>query len=123
MSGVDQFYFSLWAARRRMGYTQTGFYKAQPFYQPPKAGDTFTEQREMISDEDYGVADAIDQCWSEIAKTAPRQAIAMEIWEGAYPGAPPSRSARCREKGVGYQACRKAAARCKRRIEELMYGQ
>ena len=122
LANIDPFYFALWASRRRMGFAKTGYYHQQPFHTPPKLGDIYAERAEIITDEDYGVADAIDSCWVAIGKTHPRLAISLEIWEGAYPDAPSSRGARCEDRGVGFQACKKAAARCKKRMERMMYS-
>lgn len=119
MANIDPFYFSLWASRRRMGYAKVGYYSTQPFYQPPALGDVMSEPREVITEDDYGVADSIDGCVQQIPR---RLAIALEIWEGAYPDAPVSRSQRCKERGVKYDACRKASKRAKNKIEQLMYG-
>ena len=106
-----------------MGYAQVGYYSTQPFYQPPVLGDIMAEPREIITEDDYAVADSIDHCLSEISQYRPRMVIALEIWEGAYPEAASSRGARCKERGVTYGACQKAAGRCKRELERLMYGQ
>ena len=121
MANINPFYFSLWASRRRMGHAKTGYYSEQPFYSPPALGDVM-DPPEVITDEDWSIADAIDNCYVEMLTTHPRLALGLEIFEGAYPNAPLSRSERCKDRGVCYNSCRVAAQRCKKRMEHMMYG-
>jgi len=120
---IDPFYFCLYAVRKRNGMAKTGYPKQVPWYTPPKLGDVMQEPKEIITDDDWTVAESIERCVNEIRAVRPVLADCFDIWEGAYEGAPASRSERCRQWAVKYQACKKNANRCKKEIERLMYGQ
>ena len=122
MANIDPFYITLYAIRRRQGVADNGYPKQVPFYSPPKLGDVMSEPKEIISDEDWAIAEAIEQCVNEIRLRRPVLAQCFDIWEGAYEGAPPSRSERCKDWNVKYGACKKNAQRCKKELERKMYG-
>ena len=119
---IDPIYWTLYAVRKRSGLANNGYPKQVPWYTPPKLGDVMSDPGEVITEEDWVVAESIERCVNEIRAKNVAYAESLDIWEGAYEGAPASRRQRCRDWGVRYEACKKAANRCKREVERLMYG-
>ena len=119
---INPLYFSLYAARKRGAMAKTGYPSQVPFYSPPRLGDTADGPSEHYTEDDWAIVEAIEKCLSDIGKNQKPLVVAFDIWEGAFTGAPPSRVERCKKMGANYEQCKKAAHRCKQRLEAMMYG-
>ena len=120
---IHPIYFSLYASLKRGGLANNGYPKAVPWYTPPKAGSVFNESSEPVTEDDWYKAEAIEKAVNEIRqrdKMSRELAEALDIYEGAFLHPPPSRAERCKMFGIGVEACRAKAKRCKREVERLV---
>ena len=125
MANIHPIYFSLYAARKRAGLAHNGYPSQVPWYSPPKAGSVFNESSEPVTEDDWYIAEAIEKAVNTIRQRDKRSrelAEMLDIYEGAFLAAPPGRADRCKLMGVGVEACRAKARRCKKEVERLMYG-
>ena len=89
MSLVHKGHWALWAVNCREG-VNIGYPRAEPYYSPPRLGDTVVPKTVLIED-DYLIADLIGESVQDCDST---HKMSLVEFYGAYPGAPHAMGAR-----------------------------
>ena len=81
-------HWNAWAALCRQTI-YLGYPREQPFYLPPRLGNTFEASAgPQLTEEDYTVGEMISYAWLELKNDRPTHASALKEFYGAYPNSP-----------------------------------
>jgi len=123
MKKIEPVFWSLWAQSRRNGLAKNGYPTENPIYRimkPPEVGNVVSSPPQAISEDEWFKVACIESAVNAHKRRRPVEVACLEIWEGAFVGAPPSRSARVRAWEKPYSAVAKGASRAKKAVERYL---